>query len=78
MQVPQYTTVELDQLMPEIKPVLRSRFRWRAQYEARRLNKTRFTRSYRWEAYWLDGKWAVVAMQNQLQRVREGESDAQN
>ena len=46
-------------------PVMRTRFRWRAEREKRRYEKVRrgFP-SYRWEIVREDGRYCVVAMQN--------------
>jgi hypothetical protein len=48
-----------------IEPDLTTRFRWRAERRARKLNEGwRIVPSYRWEAMHADGRWHVVAMQN--------------
>lgn len=67
-----YETIELNQRVSNIEPALLTRFKWRAEREAKRLNNLESrTPFYRWVACdWLDGRWAVVAMQNQLRQVR--------
>lgn len=68
-KVPGYDVVELNQRVPNIEPDLLTRFKWRAERRCRKLNTQRAINTYRWEICdWLDGRWAVVAMQNQLQK----------
>ena len=65
-----YEVVELNQRVPNVDPELLTRFKWRADRRCRKRNSKRLTPSYRFEVCdWLDGRWAVVAMQNQLQPV---------
>lgn len=59
-----YITVETDERVAGLKPDLVTRFRWRADRRARQLNERRLLPSYRFEVDKLDGRWAVVAMQN--------------
>lgn len=63
---PGYHTVELNQRVIGIKPEI-FRWKWRAERRCQKLNATRLIDTYRHEVHdWLDGRWAVVAMQNQL------------
>lgn len=63
---PGYHTVELNRRVPNIKPEVFRR-KWRAEHRCRKLNAGRLVDTYRHEVHdWLDGRWAVVAMQNQL------------
>ncbi|HYT40938.1 MAG TPA: hypothetical protein VEP90_01210 [Methylomirabilota bacterium] len=56
---------ETNKRVPDVEPALLTRFRWRADRECKRLNANRILPFYRWEVCdWLDGRWAVVAMQN--------------
>jgi hypothetical protein len=60
-----YKTVETNQRVKNIDPDLITRFRWRADRRASKLNSFVKFPSYRWEVVdWLDGRWAVVALQN--------------
>lgn len=59
------TTVETANRVVDVEPDLITRWRWRAERRCRRLNAERRVPFYRWEVHdWLDGRWAVVAMQN--------------
>jgi len=72
--------VELDQRVPDVEPHLITRFKWRANLRCKILNTQREVPYYRWEVHdWLDGRWAVLAMQNQaipMEEIRDvrGES----
>jgi hypothetical protein len=67
---PGYETVEIDQRVPNVDPDLITRFKWRAERRCRKRNSERTIDSYRFEVCdWLDGRWAVVAMQNQLRPI---------
>lgn len=62
-----YRTKELNARVPNTAPDMITRFRWRAERRCTKLNSARLFRpyTYRWEVCdWLDGRWAVVAMQN--------------
>jgi hypothetical protein len=62
-----YEIVELDMRVPHVDPAMLTRFKWRAKRYCRKQNAKRLVDSYRFEVCdWLDGRWAVVAMQNQL------------
>jgi len=65
--MPHYRTEELNQRVVGVEPDMFTRFKWRAERRAEKLNSQRVIKSYRYEVVdWLNGKWAVVAMQNQL------------
>ena len=68
MNTPQgYTVIELNERVSGVKPDLFTRFKWRADLRCRRRNARRPINTYRYEVCdWLDGRWAVVIMQNQL------------
>lgn len=64
-----YRVVELDERVPNINPLLVTRFRWRADRRMHQMNTQRILPLYRYEmCRWTKDRWAVVAMQNQLQR----------
>ena len=67
----EYELVELDQRVPNIDPVLVTRFFWRAERRMHRENERRLVQFYRWEIHKKDGKWHVVAMQNALRQKEE-------
>lgn len=62
-----YEVQELNERVLDVKPELLTRFRWRADRRCRKMNALRGVPFYRYEVHnWLDGRWAVVAMQNML------------
>jgi hypothetical protein len=62
---PGYHTIKLDIVVPGIEPEI-FRWKWRAERRCRKLNAGRVVDTYRLEVHErLDGRWAVVAMQNQ-------------
>lgn len=62
---PGYVTVELNKRVVGIEPEL-FRWKWKANRRCRYLNSIRLVDTFRYEVCdWLDGHWAVVAMQNQ-------------
>ena len=64
---PGYHLVELNQRVENVEPEF-YRWKWRADRRCRKLNENRAVDSYRYEVHdWLDGRWAIVVMQNQLQ-----------
>lgn len=71
MAPPGYKTVELNRRVLGIKPDI-FRWKWRAERHCRKLNAQRLIDTYRHEVCdWLDGRWAVVAMQNQAVPIGE-------
>jgi hypothetical protein len=65
-----YVIVKLNQRLPNVDPDLITRFKWRAERRCRKRNAEREVPTYRFEVCdWLDGRWAVVAMQNQAQPI---------
>ena len=63
---PGYHTIELNERVPGIEPEI-FRWKWRAERRCRKLNDDRLVDSYRHEVHdWVNGRWGVVAMQNQL------------
>jgi len=67
---PGYHTIELNVRVLEVEPDI-FRWKWRAERRCRKLNATRLVDTYRHEVHdWLNGRWAVVAMQNSV--VRDG------
>jgi len=68
-----YEIVELDTRVPNVDPDLITRFKRRAERRCRKRNKDRLVNTYRFEVCdWLDGRWAVVAMQNQVKLKKNG------
>jgi hypothetical protein len=59
-----YGVRETSDRVKNIAPDLCSRFRWRAERRARKLNATRRFPSYRWEVVEEAGGFAVIAFQN--------------
>jgi hypothetical protein len=59
-----YGIRETDERVEGLEPDLVTRFRWRAEQRARKLNERRLVPFYRHEVRRLNGRWAVVAMQN--------------
>lgn len=55
---------ETNERVAGISVDLRSRFRWRAERRARKLNTLRIVPFFRWEVQRESGRYAVVAMQN--------------
>ena len=72
-----YATHTTDHRVVGLPPELVTRFRWRADRRCRKLNADVRVPFYRYEVCdWLDGRWAVVAMQNvavPLRAVDDGE-----
>lgn len=65
-----YKTEETQQRVPNVGPDLLTRFHWRAERRCRKLNANLRVPFYRWEVCdWLDGRWAVVAMQNVAKEI---------
>lgn len=60
-----FIPIETDERVVAIAPDLSTRFRWRAEHRARRLNAQRLVPFYRWEVHTEGDRFAVVAMQNQ-------------
>jgi len=57
--------ITTSQRVPNADPDLITRFKFRAERRCRNLNSELRVPFYRWEVHdWLDGRWAVVAMQN--------------
>lgn len=66
------TYTQLDQRVEDVEPNLITRFKWRADRRCDYLNSQLKTPFYRWEVHdWLDGKWAVLAMQNKANSIEE-------
>ena len=64
-----YEVEELNQRVENVEPEMLTRFKWRADRRCKKLNSLRRVYFYRYEVHdWLDGRWAVLAMQNQLVR----------
>ena len=62
-----YKLVELNERVQNVEPELITRFKFWADRRCKRLNAMRGVPFYRYEVHdWLDGRWAVLAMQNQL------------
>jgi hypothetical protein len=62
---PGYHTVELNERVPNVEAEI-FRWKWRAERRRKRLNAGRLVDTYRYEVHdWLNGRWGVVAMQNQ-------------
>lgn len=73
----EYKTIELNRRVAGVQPDMLTRFKRRANRRCKYLNKNRLNTGYgffyRYEVCdWLDGRWAVVAMQNELEPVRNG------
>jgi hypothetical protein len=67
-----YKVEELNQRVPNVEPELITRFKWRAERRCRKRNELKAVPFYRYEVCdWLNGRWAVVVMQNQLVPVEE-------
>lgn len=64
-----YAVVETDVRVPHAHPDLVTRFRWRAERRARRMNAARIFPSYRMEVVRERGRWHVVAFQNRAVRA---------
>ncbi len=66
------TYTQLNQRVEFIEPSLITRFKWRADRRCEYLNAQLKVPYYRWEVHdWLDGRWAVLAMQNKAQSIKE-------
>ena len=66
-----YRVVELNRRVIGVKPDFITRFKWRAEHRCRKFQAEVLYPSYRYEVCdWLDGRWAVVAMQNVLEPIR--------
>jgi hypothetical protein len=62
--VARYGLIETNERVHGLEPDLLTRFRWRADRRARKLDAQRSFPFYRHEVQRLDGRWAVVVMQN--------------
>lgn len=60
-----YRVVETNARVANIEPALVTRLHWRAKRAWRKENEHRLVPFYRWEILKEDGKWKVVAMQNE-------------
>lgn len=69
---PRYGVVESNDIVQGIPVELMTRWRWRADRRARRLNEHRLVESYHWGVIrHIDGvHWLVVAYQNYLVPLR--------
>lgn len=67
-----YRVVETNKRVANIKPALVTRFWWRAERAWHKENKRRKVPFYRWEILKEDGKWKVVAMQNEARMDDDG------
>ena len=71
-----YKIKELNRRVPNVDPDMLTRFKWRAERRCRKQNKYRRVPFYRYEVHdWLDGRWAVLVMQNQLVKRDPGVFD---
>lgn len=62
-----YQIEETNDRVINVDPELITRFKWRAERRCAKMNKLRTVPFYRYEVHdWLDGRWAVLAMQNRL------------
>ena len=60
-----YTIKKLNARVANTGPAMLTTFRFRAIHRCKKLNAKLRAETYRWEVCdWLDGRWAVVAMQN--------------
>ena len=63
-----YRIVKKNERVLGVEPAFITRFRWRAERRQRKLQAGIKFPSYRYEVCdWLDGRWAVVVMQNVLE-----------
>jgi hypothetical protein len=62
--VVQLDVVETDERVANSGPAFSTRFRWRAEARARKLNGYRWVNSYRWAVVRDSGRFHVVAFQN--------------
>lgn len=69
-----YRTVKTNERVVGVDPELTTRFRWWAERRCRRLNAERLVDFYRYEVHPLGKKWEVVAMQNRVEPINEGNS----
>ena len=61
-----YHVIELKKRVPGVEAEL-FRWKWRANRRCKKLDAIRTPNYFRWEVHdWLDGRWGVVAMQNQI------------